>query len=82
MCTFNMTFEVPESKNIDIEALKKQINAFVQVVTSMPNIEKSDKDTAKEQSHRLSADVAWFKNNPVVLSDEDLDDKAKLILER
>ena len=28
MCTFNMTFEVPESKHIDIDALKKKINAY------------------------------------------------------
>lgn len=77
-----MTFEVPESKNIDIEALKRQINAFVQVVVSMPNIEKTDKDVKKEQSHNLLEDVAWFKNNPVILSDEDLDDKAKYIMER
>lgn len=80
MCTINMTFEVPESKHIDIDALKKKINAIVQVIINMPNIEKAHE--TKEQVTVLSEDVAWFKNNPVVLSDDDLDEKAKYILER
>lgn len=80
MCTINMTFEVPESKHIDIDALKKKINAIVQVIINMPNIEKAHE--TKEQMADLSEDVAWFKNNPVVLSADDLDEKAKYILER
>lgn len=44
MCTFSMTFEVPESKSIDIEALKLQIQAFVSAVTAVPNIRKNEKN--------------------------------------
>lgn len=29
MCTINITFEVPESKHIDIEALKQKVNTYV-----------------------------------------------------
>lgn len=39
-----MTFEVPESKSIDIEALKLQIQAFVSAVTAVPNIRKNEKN--------------------------------------
>lgn len=39
-----MTFEVPESKSIDIEALKLQIQAFVSAVTAVPNIRKNEEN--------------------------------------
>ena len=42
MFTLNMTFEVPESKSIDIEALKKQMNGFFNLLLSMPSIMKQD----------------------------------------
>ncbi len=38
MCTVNMTFEVPESKHIDIEALKKQVSNYVGYLISVPGI--------------------------------------------
>ncbi len=38
MCTINMTFNVPESKSIDLEALKKQINDLVNVILSRPSV--------------------------------------------
>lgn len=82
MCTINMTFEVPESKHIDIEALKRKINAIVQVIITMPNIEKVEAKEVKEQATTLSEDVAWFKNHPVVLSADDMDERTKYILER
>lgn len=34
------------------------------------------------QPVKVSDDVAWFRNNPVILNTEDLDEKAKYILER
>lgn len=42
MCTVNMTFEVPESKRINIEALKKQMNGFFNLLLSMPSIIEQD----------------------------------------
>lgn len=38
MCTISMTFDVPESKHIDIEALKTQVNNFVGYLISVPGI--------------------------------------------
>lgn len=38
MCTINMTFNVPETKDIDIEALKKQINDLVNVILARPSV--------------------------------------------
>lgn len=46
MCTVNMTFEVPESKSIDIEALKKQMYGFFNLLISRPSIVKEDVDTS------------------------------------
>lgn len=45
MCTINMTFNVPESKAIDVEALKKQINDLVSVILSRPSILKKENTT-------------------------------------
>lgn len=77
-----MTFEVPESKHIDIDALKRKINAIVQIIITMPNIEKAEANEMNEQVTTLSEDVAWFKNNPVILSADDMDERTKYILER
>ena len=38
MCTINMTFNVPETKSIDLDALKKQINDLVNVILSRPSV--------------------------------------------
>ena len=42
MCTINMTFDVPDSKYIDIDALKSQINDFFHVIISRPSVLKKD----------------------------------------
>lgn len=47
MCTISMTFEVPDSKHIDVEALKKQVNAFVSALIAMPNVELQNKEKKK-----------------------------------
>lgn len=47
MCTINMTFEVPDSKHIDVEVLKKQVNAFVSTLIAMPNVELQNKEVKK-----------------------------------
>lgn len=38
MCTVNMTFEVPDKKHIDIEALKTQIRNYFGYLISVPGI--------------------------------------------
>lgn len=40
MCTINMTFEVPETKHINIEALKKQMHSYLEFIISMPSVEE------------------------------------------
>lgn len=42
MCTINMTFEVPDSKAIDIVALKNQLNDFFNIIVSRPSILKKE----------------------------------------
>ena len=34
------------------------------------------------ESVKVSEDVAWFKKHPVIIKEEDLDEKSKYILER
>lgn len=42
MCTINMTFEVPDSKLIDIDALKMQMNSLFHIIISRPSVLKKD----------------------------------------
>lgn len=42
MCTINMTFEVPDSKAIDIDALKKQLNDLFNVIVARPSVLKKE----------------------------------------
>lgn len=55
MCTVNMTFEVPESKHIDIEALKQQVNNFVNYLITVPGIvwKESEEEGSAELLDRL-----------------------------
>lgn len=53
MCTINMTFEVPETKHIDIEALKQKINAMVIQLIADPNAEVIEKVETPRLSQRL-----------------------------
>lgn len=48
MQTLNMTFNLPESKHIDIEALKKQINGFFGYLISVPGIVWEEKNDSKK----------------------------------
>ena len=57
MCTINMTFELPESKHIDVEALKKQVNNFVGYLISVPGIVWQDTDNTDEK-WEVSAELA------------------------
>lgn len=68
MCTINMTFEVPESKHIDIEALKRQINAFYHIIISTPSIVMPEKSKKK----RYDMSVFDSLSNNWNIDEEDL----------
>lgn len=53
MCTINMTFEVPESKAIDIEALKQNIKAYFDLVISCPSVLKTDNTSANTLTENM-----------------------------
>lgn len=53
MCTVNLTFEVPESKFIDIEALKQNIQAYVAFLISSPSILKRETTTEKDYTDKM-----------------------------
>lgn len=69
MCTVNMTFEVPEKKNIDIEALKTQVRNYVGYLISVPGI----------VWHEEEKDECGWEASPVLL--ERLDNARKNIHE-
>ena len=54
MCTVNMSFEVPDTKHIDIEALKHQMNAFFHVIISTPSI------IMPEKTEKQKYDMSFF----------------------
>lgn len=53
MCTINMTFDIPESKAIDIEALKQNVQAYVSLLVSFPSVLKKDCDTTKTNTEKM-----------------------------
>lgn len=59
MCTINMTFEVPETKHIDIEALKKQMHSYLEFILSMKNIEEKDDKKKYDMSFFNRFDNDW-----------------------
>lgn len=71
MCTFSMTFEVPDSKSIDIEALKLQIQAFVSAVTAVPNIRKNEENNVAHSirpiDNKLKGNWRTWKISPELL---------------
>ena len=44
MCTINMTFDVPETKAIDIDALKQHMQAYFNLVLTFPSVLKKEQD--------------------------------------
>ncbi len=52
-----MTFEVPDSKAIDIVALKNQLNDFFNIIVSRPSVLK--KETASGGSLRNAFSGDW-----------------------
>ena len=59
MCTINMTFEVPEAKHIDIEALKKQMHSYLEFILSMPNIAEQPEEKKYDMSFFDRFDNDW-----------------------
>lgn len=53
MCTVNLTFEVPESDFIDIEALKQNIQAYAAFLISYPGILRKNTDTEKDHTDKM-----------------------------
>lgn len=53
MCTINMTFEVPETTGIDVEALKQHIRAYFGFVISSPSVLKSEIMPAEDETERM-----------------------------
>lgn len=56
MCTFNMTFEVPDSRSIDIEALKNQLNDLFNVIIARPSVLKDAPTSASSLRRAFSGD--------------------------
>lgn len=77
MCTINLTFDVPESKLIDIEALKQNIQAYAAFLIAYPGILKKTPDTGKDYTDKMLARFAgcWH-------GDETAEDIISLINER
>lgn len=46
MATMTMTFDVPETKAIDIAALKQHMQALFNVVVSMPSVLKKEQTSS------------------------------------
>lgn len=46
MATMTMTFDLPESQTIDKSALKKQVQAFLNIILSMPSAISNDRHTS------------------------------------
>lgn len=53
MCTVNLTFDVPDSKLIDIEALKQNIQAYAAFLIAYPGILRKNSDTGKDHTDMM-----------------------------
>lgn len=64
MCTINMTFEVPDTRAIDIDALKCQLNEIFKVIVSRPSILK--KEPPRKSSLRNAFSGNWGNTQDAV----------------
>lgn len=48
-----MTFEVPEAKGINIEALKQNIQAYVKLVIASPSVLQEDTTSLDKQTEQM-----------------------------
>ena len=59
MCTVTMTFEVPETRHINIEALKKQMYGYLEFILSMPSITMQEEKIDEEHVFDCFDDGGW-----------------------
>lgn len=64
MCTLNMTFDVPDTRAIDIDALKCQLNELFKVLISRPSILKEE--TTRKSSLRNAFSGNWGNTQDAV----------------
>lgn len=53
MCTINMTFNVPEAKSIDIDALKQHMQAYFNLVLTFPSVLKKEQDAEEAFTQQM-----------------------------
>lgn len=82
MQTINISIDIPQNKVLDIKAIRQKVMDFAMclIYADSDSLAKVQEDN-KSRIH-VSEEVAWFKNNPVVLTNDDIDEKAKYILEK
>ncbi len=56
MCTLNMTFEVPDTRTIDLESIKSQIQAFFNKLIELP----ADKTMPITKDTKIAKDMSFF----------------------
>lgn len=83
MCTYNFSFSDSAVNRIrpafkDDAAVQAWMQRQLEIAISLFNVPEPEVG----ESMDLSSDVAWFKNHPVVLTADDIDERAKYILER
>lgn len=81
MCTLNMTFEVPDSRAIDIEALKSQLNDLFHVIVSRPSVLKKDKPSEEliKETVEVKEHSVWVKSMAKYRRLEPIDCKQELL---
>lgn len=75
MCTINMTFEVPETMGVDLEALKEHIRAYFNLVLSSPTVLKKETTSSDRLTDEMLERFAgcWHGDESV----EDIMDSVK-----
>ncbi len=66
MCTINMTFNVPEAKSIDIDALKQHMQAYFNLVLTFPGVLKKEQDAEEAFTQQMLDRFAgsWHGKKP------------------
>ena len=81
MCTFHFSIDdmiidrIRPSFKDESEIQKWLHNQILSAITQLSS-------QIKQETITVSDDVAWFRNHPVIINSEDLDEKSKYILRR
>lgn len=82
MQTLNFSIEIPQNRAVDIKMIRQKVMDYaIHLVYASSEREVKVYEDNKSRI-KVSEEVAWFKNHPVILSDDDIDDKAKYILDK